>query len=135
MTEGRTLAEMQEEVDEFNTSHGWKDRARSFGDDMALLHSEVSETFEAWRNWQAEDVSVTQCKDPLHDDYSYKVSDADLGALGHFCKPEGIGSELADVLVRLLDTCARYDIDLQAEFDRKMAYNRTRPYRHGGKHV
>jgi NTP pyrophosphatase (non-canonical NTP hydrolase) len=42
-------------------------------------------------------------------------------------------AELAGVLKFLLELCDFYDIDLQAEYDRKMAYNRTRPYRHGGK--
>ena len=48
-------------------------------------------------------------------------------------KPEGIGSEAADVLIRLLDTCERFGINLSAEFDRKLNYNETRGHRHGNK--
>jgi hypothetical protein len=34
----------------------------------------------------------------------------------------------------MLVTIARtYGIDLEAEYVRKMAYNRTRPYQHGGR--
>jgi len=46
---------------------------------------------------------------------------------------EGVGSEFADVFIRLLDYCSRFDVDLEAEYERKMAYNRTRPYRHGNR--
>lgn len=41
--------------------------------------------------------------------------------------------KLADVFIRLLDMVDVYDFDLEAEYERKMAYNRTRPYRHGGR--
>jgi sugar phosphate isomerase/epimerase len=39
----------------------------------------------------------------------------------------------ADIFIRLLDNCAAYGIDLRAEYERKVAYNRTRPVKHGGK--
>jgi hypothetical protein len=29
--------------------------------------------------------------------------------------------------------CEEYDIDIEKEYERKLAFNRTRPYRHGGK--
>jgi hypothetical protein len=32
-----------------NQQNGWYDDARTVGDDVALLHSEVSEMFEAYR--------------------------------------------------------------------------------------
>src|SRR5262249_40737012 len=38
-----------------------------------------------------------------------------------------------DVLIRLLDVCDIYGIDLATEYERKMAFNRTRPYQHGGR--
>lgn len=112
------LSDLQGIVLSVNIKNGWFDSDRSFGDDIALLHTEVSEAFEAYRDHGLEDVTI--------------VTDPALGILG---KPEGVGSELADVLVRLLDTCERYDIDLEAEFIRKCRYNTTRGHRHGGKLV
>lgn len=46
--------------------------------------------------------------------------------------PEGVAAELTDVLIRLLDLCDQFDIDLAVAYEDKMLYNRTRPYRHGG---
>lgn len=115
------LKEMQRYVLETNQTNGWFDSERTFGDDIALLHSEVSEAFEAYR-------VAGNCDDQTRTTWEESYE-------GHPPKPEGVGSEFADVLVRLLDSCERHGINLEAEFVRKMAYNETRGYRHGGKHV
>lgn len=109
-----------------NRDKGWYDADRTFGEDVALLHSEVSEMLDAYRSHGLADAT----RDPV---------DIHNGAEEHvttlFAKPEGVGSEAADVLIRLLDTCHRHGLDLHAEYERKMAYNRTRPHRHGGKRL
>lgn len=98
-------------VGDTNKDNGWHDKEREFGTECALLHSEVSEMLEAYRDKQ-----MVTSKD----------------ATG---KPIGMPSEVADVFIRLLDVCYRYKIDLEEEFLTKMAYNETRGYRHGGKVV
>lgn len=105
------IAKMTAEVREVNTANGWFDSERSVGEGLALLHSEVSEWLEAFRSWKLEDATKG-------------VPDA---------KPEGVGSEAADVLIRLLDECERQGIDLAFEYRRKITHNRTRGYRHGGR--
>ena len=107
----KSLAQMEQEVTENNKAHGWHDESRSFGDDTALLHTEVSEAFEAYRDYGTAEVTREDGK------------------------PLDVASEFADVLIRLLDTCGRYGVDLEAEYERKMAYNRTRPHKHGGKRL
>ena len=52
---------------------------------------------------------------------------------GNNGKPEGIPIELADVIIRVLDYCGYAGIDIDAAISQKHEYNRTRPYRHGGK--
>ena len=48
-------------------------------------------------------------------------------------KPHGFYSELADCVIRIMDTFAANGQSLEREIRRKMAYNEKRAYRHGGK--
>lgn len=124
----KSLARMAHEVEQVNRANGWQEEPRpSFGDEMALLHSEVSEALEAFRVWGLAD--ATGCPSGDTD------CTVDCGRCKGNPKPEGVGSEFADVLIRLLDNCHKYGIDLAAEYERKLAYNRTRGYRHGGKRL
>lgn len=53
--------------------------------------------------------------------------------IGFEAKPVGVPSELADIIIRTLDTAAAWGIDIDAAVQTKMAYNRTRPHMHGRK--
>lgn len=97
-----TLWNMTDTVNHINRDNGWFDTDRTFGDDCALLHSEVSELFEAYRK--------------------------DMGK-------DEMGKELADILIRLLDTAYRQDISIGYYFALKCEENRQRGYRHGGRKV
>ena len=67
-----------------------------------------------------------------NEEMKYKVCDH-CGAHLDNGKPEGIPIELADVIIRVLDYCGYAGIDIDAAISQKHEYNRTRPYRHGGK--
>jgi NTP pyrophosphatase (non-canonical NTP hydrolase) len=48
-------------------------------------------------------------------------------------KPEGVPSEIADLVIRAFDFCGQHRIDIAAAIAEKMGYNATRPMFHGGK--
>lgn len=124
---GKTIVEMTAEVREVNTTLGWRTGGNTFGDYIALMHSELSEALEAYRDHRLADATA--------EDEIVGVEGVGLsrGYAKRPAKPEGVGSEFADVLIRLLDVADIHGIDLDAEYARKIAYNRTRPYQHGGR--
>lgn len=111
------LNELANKCFENSKAHGFWDEENphTFPAKLALIHSEVSEAMEAHR------------KVGMFGKYSYDESNP-LG------KPEGVGAELADVIIRVLDLCGRYQINIDLEVETKMAYNERRPYLHGRKY-
>lgn len=81
--------------------------------DIALMHSELSEALEDIRNGKGLGTTYYEA--------------------GKVSKPCGVPSELADVVIRILDFSGRHGIDLGKAILEKMTYNATRPYKHGGK--
>ena len=117
-TDFQTLHDLQKECWQIAEDHGWHDEPATFGDRIALIHSEASEALEDFRDGHAVDEVW----------YESKLGDKAL-------KPCGVPTELSDVIIRVLDLAEIYDIDLVAAMVEKMEYNKTRPYRHGGKKI
>lgn len=200
----KTLLAMTAEIRQVNIDKGWRSPQggpgqNTWGDYIALLHSELSEALEAYRDHRLADATDEFGPGPC----SCAMSEASMNSCSMhgadaIPKPEGVGSELADVLIRLLDTAdvfdiemfrdhlgyrtlgdirrqlppfqplrsfgdwiaylhervsdmwaqrhltgsvlrsllamtERFEIDLEFEYERKIAYNRIRSFQHGGR--
>ena len=129
------ISEMQEQAYENAAAHGWHDQERSFGELIALCHSELSEALEEHREGKAPGEIHYSCKAPLYTPiHCARMNSTSCAGCEH-AKPEGIPSELADVVIRVADMCGQYGIDLEAAIIEKMKYNESRPYKHGGKTI
>ena len=105
-----TINEMVEQAHGMAVEKGWWDEDRGVGEAIALMHSELSEALEEARKGHSPELI-----------YYEKNSD----------KPEGVGVELADCVIRIADFCGRHKIDLEHIIEMKMKYNATRPTKHG----
>ena len=56
-----------------------------------------------------------------------------LEAMRNHGTKDAIAEELADCCIRIFDYCGARGIDLEKTLLKKIAYNKTRPYRHGKK--
>lgn len=177
---------------------GFLDIERSFNGDIALIHSEISEALEDYRNHHKVDELYFEDKNKVQYSNLELAQKTSLDP-GKSFKPCGIPIEFADVVIRvaqycgsnhldlayamhmvktpapavgdfeelcarlhlefskvyeewleknavnefgfaralliLEDYCRGAKIDLEGAVKMKAAYNATRPYRHGGKHI
>lgn len=120
----KSIQDYVSEVGEYAASHGWDDATRTFGDWIALFHSELSEALEEYRDDRALDEIYFSDSNGVTNLHYIK---------GQFEKPEGIPIELADCVIRIMHFCSLYNIDLEDAIATKMGYNQKRPYRHGNK--
>jgi len=98
---GITIYEAMQAVHLLAVEKGWWDKHRELPELLCLVHAEVSECLEAYRENNA----------------------------------AGVAEELADIIIRVFDIAAAANIDLEKAIKEKHDYNKTRPYRHGGKLV
>ncbi len=106
-----SLNQLAQEAHQLAQEKGWYDTERTPADILMLIHEEISEAWGHLRDGR-------ELTEVWHDDKG---------------KPDGFPVEMADVLIRVLDYCGYLGIDIGALVMGKIAYNRTRGHRHGGK--
>jgi len=130
---------LQKLTGEINIANGWREselaevgtKERTHQDivELALIVTEASEAIE----------EIRESKPELY--YTARKTRPDLELTpeeaaefeGLRFKPEGVRSELADVVIRAMDYADKRGYDLYVDIVDKLGYNKTRGYRHGGK--
>jgi NTP pyrophosphatase (non-canonical NTP hydrolase) len=108
--ESININELAQSIHNNAVAHGWWDEERSVAEIVALCHSELSEALEAYRNGE-----------PLEWDNNGK--------------PDGIAVELIDCVIRVFDYLAKEQVDIEKIILTKHEFNKSRPYKHGGKKI
>lgn len=88
---------------------------------LMMVVSELSECLEADRHdkWLSEFHKSIGNPDPVEFELHFKNT---------------VEDEIADAIIRLLDICDAYNIDIDKRVEQKMRYNETRPEKHGKKY-
>jgi hypothetical protein len=145
-----TISQLVERSHALSKEKGWyetwpdgrtKDHVVNVPEKLALIHSEVNEALEEFRNHGVR-IRCGYCNGtgarPLDNGTMTVACECVTGFLEIYAvdgkpKPEGVVVELADVVIRVADLCGALGLDLAAAIERKHAYNTTRAFRHGGK--
>jgi NTP pyrophosphatase (non-canonical NTP hydrolase) len=127
----KSLNELRDEAFAYAEKQGFHERPMNLGERLMLVVSELSEALEADRNgkWAPKFVldNMRRNRVPLLDQNPefYPQYDYETFIRG------SVEEELADAIIRLADLAGVYGIDLEWHVAAKMAYNKTRPYKHG----
>lgn len=105
-----SLNDLANQVHQLAVNKGWYDPPKTFTESLMKIVGELSEA---------------------EDEFAHGHDFSEIYYVGG--KPEGIPIEMADAVIRFLDTCAFFKIDIDAAVKLKHSFNTTRGYRHGGK--
>lgn len=135
-----SLSELSADIHKNAVEHGWWDEPRTFGEIIALCHSELSEALEEYRDGKPM-LYFKECKCKYSGGLCVPDAKDECPDNPEVCgayergKPEGVAVKMIDCIIRILDWCGKEGINVDEILSMKHEYNKTRPYRHGDKKI
>lgn len=134
LTHNLTL--LADDVFKANAEKGFHDQERTIDRDLMLIIGEISEGHESIRKgdhrneqtpleWMEVLDKISQAYDPDDTDTFKAMFESSV--------KDTFNDELADAVIRILDTCGKRGIDIHRHVQYKLLYNRTRAHKHGKK--
>lgn len=118
------LNELRDGIHKNAIEKGWHETERTETEYKMLFCSEIFEAFEEYRKFGDYRIYYSYNRQDKADclrkhDYMHcNECVAEKGTIECYAqKPEGVAVELIDVVIRILDYCGRYEIDIDAEID------------------
>jgi NTP pyrophosphatase (non-canonical NTP hydrolase) len=124
-----TLNELRDEAFAYAEKQGFHEAPFNFGESLMLIVAELSEALEADRKdkWS---VNLEDIPKICFDSFSKKLYPEEYES---YVKGS-VEEELADAIMRICALAGHRKIDLDWHVKAKMAYNETRPFKHGKKY-
>lgn len=128
------LNDLAKQFHQFQIDAGFTDS--SITQRLMLVHSEISEAFEAFRKNR---YAFSKYKNDKFKNDLKRLLIPEEGEEAHwkFLFEESIKDsfedELADSIIRLLGICAENNVDIEKHIKLKMKYNELRGFKYGGK--
>ena len=121
-------------------SKGFYERQRNLPELLMLVVSELAEAMEADRHGKTL-IAFNSPIPPRHRTWDQwlrsaaeKMNISEMRSTFETYVKDTVEDEIADAFIRLFDLCGFYGIDIEAHIKAKMAYNATRPAKHGKKY-
>lgn len=119
----KTIKELQHEIHEVAKEKGFWEKERNMGELLMLTVTELSEAMEAHRAGKFANTSIVLKHEELKDEVYFKNRIKDT-----------FEDEIADAVIRLLDLCTGFGINIEWHIIMKNNYNKTRPKYNGKKY-
>lgn len=119
------------EIHEANKAKGFYDTPTETGTRLMMVVGELGEAMEALRKNKHSDVQgyLERKREILES--SQGIPTEELARCFEARMKDSYEDEVADAIIRILDLAAFEGINLETHIQEKLAYNKTRPYKHG----
>lgn len=121
---GLPLNKLRDRAHDMAKEKGWWDDPRPFVECAALVMCEMAEAIEAKREGRIAEHKIGEYQQRSFNGEEFELVFRDT-------IKDTVEDELADTIIRILDMCGYYGINIAYHVELKMKYNATRPYKHG----